>query len=174
MSNTYFYETEIGKIGITENGSGITNLTFGDGGILSGSVIKETALLAEAAKQLKEYLAGKRIAFELNLLPEGTPFQQKVWQVLRTIPYGETFTYKQTAEAAGNPKACRAVGMANNKNPLAIFIPCHRVIGSNGKLVGYGGGLNVKEKLLQLEERNRPRKDADRRNHGELGKKINS
>ena len=152
MKNTYFYETSIGKIGITENGEGITHLTFTDKKIPANSEIKETALLAEAAKQLREYLSGQRTSFELNLLPEGTDFQKKVWEVLRTIPYGNTLSYKEVAAAAGNPKACRAVGMANNRNPIAIFIPCHRVIGTNGKLVGYAGGLKIKEQLLQIEK----------------------
>ena len=95
-----------------------------------------------------------RKIFTLPLAPVGTEFQQHVWKILQTIPYGETWSYKQVAVAIGNPKASRAVGMANNKNPLAIFIPCHRVIGSNGKLVGYAGGLNIKEHLLALEQEN--------------------
>ena len=84
---------------------------------------------------------------------EGTPFQKKVWNALQNIPYGETRTYKQIAEEIGNPKACRAVGMANNKNPMIIVVPCHRVIGANGKLVGYGGGLEMKRALLDLESK---------------------
>ncbi len=152
MTNTFFYETIIGKIGITENGTGITRLSFSEEGIPSNTQLKETPLLAEAAKQLKDYLSGKRTAFDLPLAPSGTKFQEKVWKILLTIPYGATWSYKQVAEAAGNPKACRAVGMANNKNPIAVFIPCHRVIGANGKLVGYGGGLNLKEQLLALEK----------------------
>ena len=152
MTNTYFYETSIGIIGITENGEGITNLTFSDEKIPDGTEIKETALLAEAAKQLREYLSGNRTSFQLNLLPEGTDFQKKVWEVLKSIPYGKTLSYKEVAIAAGNPRACRAVGMANNRNPIAIFIPCHRVIGANGKLVGYAGGLKLKEQLLQIEK----------------------
>lgn len=172
MINTYFYETSIGWIGITENGFGITHLTFSDR-VPFETEIKETALLAEAAKQLREYLAGGRTFFELNLMPEGTPFQKKVWQILTTIPYGKTCTYKQVAEIMGNPKACRAVGMANNKNPLAIFIPCHRVIGAGGKLVGYGGGLDLKEKLLQIEKGNGLLHSTDGNNYGESGKTIN-
>ncbi len=152
MTNTYFYETSIGKIGITENGTGITQLTFSENSIPTGTEMKETPLLAEAAKQLREYLSGTRTDFRLPLIPEGTEFQKKVWNVLKTIPYGETLSYKQVAEAAGNPKACRAVGMANNRNPIAIFIPCHRVIGANGKLVGYGGGMDRKEHLLEIEK----------------------
>jgi len=89
--------------------------------------------------------------FDLPLAPRGTPFQLKVWQALTTIPYGETRSYKQIAEQIGNSKACRAVGLANNRNPISIVVPCHRVIGANGKLVGYGGGLDVKKYLLELE-----------------------
>ncbi len=114
--------------------------------------LNETPLIREAAKQLKEYLSGKRKTFDLSLDPEGTPFQKAVWKTLTGIPYGETRTYKDIAERIGNPKACRAVGMANNKNPIAILIPCHRVIGAGGKLVGYAGGLDIKKKLLDLEK----------------------
>jgi methylated-DNA-[protein]-cysteine S-methyltransferase len=88
----------------------------------------------------------------VKLRPEGTDFQKKVWEVLKSIPYGTTVSYGEVAKAVGNPKACRAVGMANNKNPIMIMIPCHRVIGANGKLVGYGGGLEIKEWLLSLEK----------------------
>jgi methylated-DNA-[protein]-cysteine S-methyltransferase len=152
MNYAYSYETSIGKIVICENGTEITHLSFEGEAYPSDSQISETPLLSEAGRQLTEYLEGKRSTFELPLSPEGTEFQKKVWNVLRTIPYGETFSYKQVAVAVGNPKASRAVGMANNKNPLAIFIPCHRVIGANGKLVGYAGGLPLKEKLLEIEK----------------------
>lgn len=116
-----------------------------------GYTVTETALIKEAAKQLNEYLGGKRRVFDIPLALEGTPFQKAVWKALTDIPYGETRSYREIAESIGQPKACRAVGMANNKNPAAIFVPCHRVIGSNGKLVGYAGGMDVKEKLLALE-----------------------
>jgi O-6-methylguanine DNA methyltransferase len=101
---------------------------------------------------LSEYLIGERKSFDLPLNPRGTVFQQQVWKALCDIPYGETRSYKQIAEAIGNPKAVRAVGMANNRNPLLIVIPCHRVIGANGKLVGYGAGIEKKEFLLKLEK----------------------
>lgn len=110
-----------------------------------------TPLLRETQKQLSAYFAGKLRQFQLPLAPQGTAFQQKCWQVLQTIPYGHTFTYKQQAEAAGNPGAARAVGMANHRNPLPIIIPCHRVVGANGKRTGYAGGLFIKEYLLELE-----------------------
>ncbi|MEB3102253.1 methylated-DNA--[protein]-cysteine S-methyltransferase [Ferviditalea candida] len=104
-----------------------------------------------AAAQLREYFAGKRRRFELKLDLQGTPFQLKVWHALSEIPYGETRSYAQIAGAVGSPKAVRAVGGANNRNPLPIVIPCHRVIGSDGTLTGYGGGLSIKEHLLSLE-----------------------
>lgn len=105
------------------------------------------------ARQLREYFAGKLTDFDLPLAPEGTPFQQKVWKALCHIPYGETISYGELARRIGNPQAPRAVGLANGSNPIPIIIPCHRVIGSNGKLTGYGGGLPIKEKLLALEAR---------------------
>lgn len=100
-----------------------------------------------------EYLKGERTTFALPLDPVGTPFQKRVWEELTKIPYGEVRSYKEIATLCGNPLACRAVGMANNKNPIPIVIPCHRVIGSNGKMVGYAYGLNMKEMLLQLEQK---------------------
>ncbi len=154
MKNVFVYQTDIGKIGIAENGIAITNLFFNEIAAQHDSAIKETALLKEAGEQLLEYFAGKRKLFELPLAPEGTDFLQNIWQALREIPYGETRNYKEIAQKIGNPQASRAIGMANNKNPIPIFIPCHRVIGANGKLVGYRGGLAVKEMLLNLEKRN--------------------
>lgn len=111
-----------------------------------------TPLLRQAAAELREYFAGLRKSFTVPLAPKGTPFQQKVWAALQTIPYGETRSYKEIAAQIGNEKACRAVGMANNRNPLSIFIPCHRVVGKDGTLVGYAGGLDIKTYLLNLEK----------------------
>jgi O-6-methylguanine DNA methyltransferase len=111
------------------------------------------AALREAQNQLDAYFAGKRRTFELELDLRGTPFQRKVWNELLRIPYGETRSYKQVAEAIGHPLAVRAVGMANHHNPVSIIVPCHRVIGSDGRLTGYGGGLHIKTYLLELEER---------------------
>lgn len=148
--NGFYYETEIGRIGIVEDGIGITNLYFGEIALKEVNMI-ETPLLKQANQQLKEYFSGEREIFNLPVDPKGTEFQQKVWMALQEIPYGHTCSYKEIAVKVGNEKACRAVGMANNKNPIAILIPCHRVIGANGKLVGYAGGLDIKEKLLQLE-----------------------
>ncbi len=109
--------------------------------------------MKEAASQLRSYFAGELQEFDLPLAPEGTPFQREVWEQLCRIPYGETISYGELARRIGNPKACRAVGLANGSNPISIVIPCHRVIGSNGKLTGYGGGLATKEKLLALEQK---------------------
>lgn len=155
MGNIYYYETVIGKIGITEENDRITNLFFERESAdvdLSKFTLQETPLLKEASKQLDEYFKSKRKKFNLPLAPAGTEFMEKVWNALLTIPYGETRSYKEIAIAVGNGKACRAVGMANNRNPIAIVIPCHRVIGANGKLVGYGGGLDIKTYLLDLEK----------------------
>ena len=106
---------------------------------------------------MEAYFAGRRKTFDLPLrFDEGTPFMKQVWQALCTVPYAHTASYKDIAEAVGNPKACRAVGMANNRNPIAIIVPCHRTIGSTGALVGYGGGLGMKERLLELERRYGP------------------
>ncbi|WP_325063583.1 methylated-DNA--[protein]-cysteine S-methyltransferase [Risungbinella massiliensis] len=107
--------------------------------------------LQEATKQLQEYMHGARQEFDLELDLLGTPFQRKVWEALRTIPFGETRSYQDIANQIENPKAVRAVGGANNKNPISIIVPCHRVIGANGALVGYGGGLDKKKYLLRLE-----------------------
>lgn len=112
----------------------------------------ETELLKKAGDQLMEYFQGKRKVFDLPLKPAGTEFQKKVWGALCTIPYGQTRSYGKIATQIGNPKACRAVGGANNKNPIMIFIPCHRVIGADGSLVGFGGGLYAKKYMLDLEK----------------------
>lgn len=115
----------------------------------------DTALAREAIRQLDEYFAGTRRRFDLPLLLTGTPFQNRVWQTLQAIPYGETRSYAELAQAIGNPKAIRAVASANGSNPISILIPCHRVIGSDHKLVGYAGGLEAKRFLLELERQNR-------------------
>ena len=111
------------------------------------------ALLDRAERELSEYFAGSRRDFTVPIAPAGTPFHQEVWAALRTIPYGETRTYGQIAAAIGRPRACRAVGMANNRNPVAIVVPCHRVVGSTGALTGYAGGLDAKALLLRIERR---------------------
>ena len=143
----YSYDTIIGKIFIAEKNGFIAQVSFKE----ISAEKKETALIKKTYLELAEYFNGKRQIFNVPLSPEGTPFQKKVWEELKKIPYGQTATYKEIAKGIDNEKACRAVGMANNKNPIAIIIPCHRVIGSNGSLTGYAGGLTVKNKLLQIE-----------------------
>lgn len=151
MINTFFYKTNIGKIGIAEKDGEIVKLFFSSSENSDEYNICETKILTEAFGQLNEYLTGRRESFDLPLKPLGTEFQKRVWQRLLEIPYGETWSYKRLASEIGNEKACRAVGLANNRNPIAIFIPCHRVIGSNGDLTGYAGGLGLKKELLDLE-----------------------
>lgn len=114
---------------------------------------QDKAPFAEVIRQLRAYFRGERKEFDLPLAPEGTEFQLRVWNRLRTIPYGETISYAQLAERIGNPKAVRAVGLANGSNPIPIIIPCHRVIGSDGSLTGFGGGLSTKKMLLELESK---------------------
>lgn len=145
-----FRDIAFGRIGIAERDGFITHIHL-PGRNKADSEGPETPLLSKAFMQLEEYFAGRRRTFDLPLKPEGTPFMRQVWQALLTVPYAHTASYKDIAEAIGNPKACRAVGMANNRNPIAIVIPCHRIVGSNGALVGYGGGLDLKERLLELE-----------------------
>ena len=161
MRYVYFYNTgikELGILGIGATEDEITDLFFEyeieNIKKSSNYIIKETTLIKKATSQLFEYLNGKRRDFNLPLLKEGTDFQISVWNELLKIPYGETRSYKDIAIAINNEKAVRAVGMANNRNKIPIFIPCHRVIGINKKLVGYGGGLEIKEFLLNLEKRN--------------------
>jgi len=148
----YFYEVEIGRIGITEKDGSITNLDFIGSELPKDVQVCETPLLKEAARQLKSYFAGELKEFSLPLAPEGTAFMKQVWAALCEIPYGKTASYKDIAEKIGRPKAARAVGLANNRNPIPIIIPCHRVIGADGSLVGYGGGLDIKKRLLELEK----------------------
>ena len=116
-----------------------------------GHEINEAAF-APVITQLEEYFAGRRQNFSLSLAPRGTPFQLAVWEALLQVPFGQTATYGQIAALIGRPKAYRAVGLANNRNPIPLIIPCHRIIGSDGSLTGYGGGLDLKKRLLQLEQ----------------------
>ena len=143
----YTYNTIVGKIFIAEENNVITHISFTP----VNGIKSETSIIKQAKNELDEYFKGKRKTFDLPLAPKGTEFQLKVWEALKNIPYGNTASYKDIAIAVGNEKACRAVGMANNKNPICIVIPCHRVIGSNDSLVGYSGGLDIKEKLLKIE-----------------------
>ncbi len=149
----YSYQSPIGKLTIVEQEGKLTRICFEGEKVDSSFVIEETPLIKETVRQFDLYFKGELKAFDLPLALNGTPYMQAVWQQLCTIPYGTTASYKDIAQKLGNPKACRSVGQANNRNPLPIVIPCHRVIGADGKLVGYAGGLDVKIKLLELEKR---------------------
>ena len=139
-----------GPMLLAEDGVGICRLTFG-GCPDENWVAQQSPLLQNAALQLQEYFSGTRTAFDLPLSLTGTDFQKAVWSALAQIPYGETRSYQEIACAIGRPNACRAVGQANNRNPVAVILPCHRVVGQKGTLVGYDGGLAAKELLLRLE-----------------------
>ena len=155
MEKIFFYEnTPVGKLCIGEREGAITRVTWQQ--LPKEWVLEETELIRKCKQELDEFFEGKRKTFDLPLAPAGTAFQKKVWDALREIPYGETKTYKDIAIAVDSPKGFRAVGMANNKNPIAIIVPCHRVIGSNGKLVGYAAGMETKTFLLALEQQERP------------------
>lgn len=149
-----YMATPIGKLLLAGDESGLRQIDFQDGphpAKPDADWQENTKPFRRVIQQLKEYFAGKRQSFDLDLAPAGTPFQLKVWRALRRIPYGETWSYGQLAQRVGNPKAARAVGAANGQNPLPIVVPCHRVIGANGSLTGFGGGLSIKQKLLELE-----------------------
>ena len=143
----YSYQTKIGEITIVENDGYITNVAYHK----LNYEDKETTLIRKTYLELQEYLSGKRKIFDIPLKVNSTPFQMQVWHALQSIPYGQIMTYKDIANLIGNKKASRAVGMANNKNPIIIIIPCHRVIGANKNLTGYSGGLEIKKKLLEIE-----------------------
>jgi len=144
------FDTPLGQMALAEESGALTRLFLPGEGI-PRLVSRETPLLSKGRDEILAYLRGERRSFDLPLDPMGTPFQQAVWAELRRIPYGETRSYAQVAAGIGKPKAVRAVGQANHRNPLPILIPCHRVIGASGKLTGYGGGLDLKQKLLELE-----------------------
>lgn len=150
MVYAFSYSTPLGDIVIVENGSSIVRISFGNC-IPRDADHSETPLLKKAYIQIYEYLEGNRREFTFPTETSGTSFQMSVWDALKRIPYGETRSYKEIAIRIGNANASRAVGMACNKNPLPIVVPCHRVIGSNGKSTGYAGGVEIKEALLSLE-----------------------
>ena len=145
----YKYESIIGDIYISASENYLLSVDFQAQG---NSIFGKNEIIKETIKQLNEYFSFKRKIFDLPLNPEGTDFQKKVWSILQTIPYGETRSYKEIAISIGKSKAYRAVGNANNKNPIKIIIPCHRVIGTNNKLIGYAGGINIKQKLINTEK----------------------
>lgn len=145
------FDTEIGRIVIGEESGALTDL-FTVQKLPAAECSEPTVLLQHAAQQVREYLAGERTSFSLPLAPTGTEFQRAVWQALREIPYGETRSYRELAQKIGRPAAARAVGQAAHRNPLLLFVPCHRLIGANGDLTGFAAGLSVKQKLLLLEQ----------------------
>jgi methylated-DNA-[protein]-cysteine S-methyltransferase len=156
MSRMYFAEMEspVGPLRLVGEEAGLRKVWFihGRKAKQPDATWKEDgAFFSDVARQLKAYFAGDLREFDVPLLIEGTDFQQRVWQTLRTIPYGQTISYLQLAEKIGNAKAVRAVGLANGANPIPIIVPCHRVIGSDGTLTGFGGGMENKRKLLELE-----------------------
>ena len=149
-------ESPLGPLTLAADEQGLRQINFPQNGRPAPADLEwheDPTALDEPIRQLRAYFAGELEGFDVSLAPEGTPFQQKVWRELCAIPYGETISYGELARRIGNPNASRAVGLANGSNPIPIIIPCHRVIGSNGKLTGYGGGLPIKEKLLALERR---------------------
>ncbi|GGK31764.1 methylated-DNA--protein-cysteine methyltransferase [Caldalkalibacillus thermarum] len=170
MSTTFniYYaelETPVGMLTLARTTKGLCTIDFGRGEntlatlaawarkhFLFDRLVHDQEALREEQEQLHEYFTGNRTRFQCELHLVGTPFQKRVWQALLTIPYGEVRSYKEIAQQIGTPQAVRAVGGANNKNPVPIIVPCHRVIGSNGTLVGYGGGLEIKRQLLLLEQ----------------------
>jgi len=143
-------DAPFGKLTLAVQDEALVAVHFGADPATDNSDVSET--LDCAAEQLEEYFSGARCAFSVPIAMQGTPFQQRVWRALMDIGYGQTATYQDIADMIGNPKACRAVGMANNRNPLPIIVPCHRVVGKDGSLTGYAGGLDVKEWLLNLEK----------------------
>jgi methylated-DNA-[protein]-cysteine S-methyltransferase len=147
-------DSPVGTLVLTGDEDALTGCYFADvegHGDPTVGLERDDAPFAEAAAQLRDYFAGRRRRFDLPLAPRGTEFQRRVWEALRTIDYGETRSYRQIAEQVGAPGASRAVGLANGRNPIAVIVPCHRVIGADGSLTGYGGGMARKRVLLDLE-----------------------
>lgn len=148
MKYSYNYNTLLGNITIVTDEEFLIEIIFGKENI---GVVKETTLIKEIKKQIDEYMIRERKVFDIPIKMIGTDFQIKVWEELRKIEYGTSISYQVLAERVKNKNYARAVGLANNKNPIPIIVPCHRVIGKNGKLVGYAGGLDIKSKLLEIE-----------------------
>jgi methylated-DNA-[protein]-cysteine S-methyltransferase len=150
--NVVVHESPVGPLALVSDGARLTGLHFPGWTQPDGSRSASDAMLDIARRQLDAYFSGRSTTFDLPLAPVGTPFQLSVWSALVAIPYGETCSYTQLAIAVGKPSATRAVGAANGRNPIAIIVPCHRVIGANGSLTGFGGGLERKRFLLGLEQ----------------------
>jgi methylated-DNA-[protein]-cysteine S-methyltransferase len=146
-------DTPMGPLTVRSTDKGIASIHFGNN--VPETAAGDSSFGQKASEQLGEYFNGKRTRFELPLDVQGTPFQRAVWNELQRIPYGETRSYGEIAKAIGKPGAARAVGMANHDNPIAVVIPCHRVVGSDGSLTGYAGGLHLKARLLSIERQHR-------------------
>ncbi len=151
MVNGIIFKTIIGEFGLIELEDKIVGVLLPGEKFPEDVEKRKTPLLLEGARQIEAYLNGDLKEFTIPVSFDGTDFMKKVWTALLDIPYGETRCYKEIAENVGNIKAARAVGLANNRNPLPIIVPCHRVIGKNGKMIGYRGGLSIKQQLLELE-----------------------
>ena len=156
IENYFYFQAPIGLIRMAETEGFLTRANFLEQSpetehFQSGYMPNSNTLLKDACRQLDEYFEGRRQKFDLSLQPHGTNFQRSAWESLLRIPYGETRSYLQQAESIRNPRAIRAIGQANSRNPIPIIIPCHRVIGKNGSLTGYAGGLDRKTRLLALE-----------------------
>jgi methylated-DNA-[protein]-cysteine S-methyltransferase len=150
--NYQILETPIGALRLVSDGQHLAAIEFEGNHTIDGSDCETTdSVLQACATQLREYFAGRRTRFDLPLAPRGTDFQRAVWKALKAIPYGELRSYAEIARAIGKPRAVRAVGAANGRNPLPIVVPCHRVVGSDGSLTGFAGGLEIKRRLLVLE-----------------------
>lgn len=154
MSATSYFLSPIGFFRLEADDNGLQSLLLNSPPVDQLATINPPHLILQLAhQQLQEYFSGTRQHFDVPLSMKGTEFQRAAWHALQMISYGKTASYKQIAEQIGNPKAMRAVGMANNRNPIAIIVPCHRVIGANGKLIGYAGGLHIKQWLLDHEKK---------------------
>jgi len=154
MKQYCYYQSPIGRLLIAGTGGRLEAIFFPNSieqFEISDEAQYNEEIFTDLLRQLDEYFAGKRRTFEIDVFPAGTDFQQKVWRELQNVPFGQTASYGEIATRIDNPKACRAIGMANGKNPIPIIIPCHRIIGKDGSLTGFGGGLDIKRKLLELE-----------------------
>lgn len=155
MANRFtYYDSPLGTVTLQANEQGLLGVWFETHTTKPedlGTQEDSFPIFQSVKDQLERYFAGEAVQFDVPIAAKGTPFQQSVWHALTTIPYGETWSYAQLADAIGNPKAVRAVGLANGKNPVSVIVPCHRVIGKNGKLTGYAGGIERKQRLLAIE-----------------------
>ncbi|MCY9829150.1 methylated-DNA--[protein]-cysteine S-methyltransferase [Vibrio chagasii] len=155
MANRFtYYDSPLGTVTLQANEQGLLGVWFETHTTKPedlGTQEDSFPIFQSVKDQLDRYFAGEAVQFDVPIAAKGTPFQQSVWHALTTIPYGETWSYAQLADAIGNPKAMRAVGLANGKNPVSVIVPCHRVIGKNGKLTGYAGGVERKQRLLAIE-----------------------